>query len=308
MKAIMYHYVREFSQNLPYFRFLDIENFRSQLDYFEREFGFVTLDEWKKFLNDGAMPSKKGKVLLTFDDATSDHYKYVFPELVSRGLWGIFYVPTQPYTNFTILNVHKIHLLCGAFNGSDIYKYLKSIILEDMIPFGKRQEFKEFTYTNQINYEGVSEFKRTLNYFVDNRWQEKLIDMVAQEFNFKFNVDDFYISTDNIKEMSNNGMMIGSHTVSHPVMSKLSRVDQETQISDSFGYLSSIHNEIIRTFCYPYGGFYSFNEDTISLLNQYKVSFSFNVEDREITSKDFLQSIQCLPRFDCNLFLFGKAS
>ena len=177
-----------------------------------------------------------------------------------------------------------------------------------MIPFSKKQEFKEFTYTKQINYKGVSEFKRVLNYFVDNRWQEKLIDMVAQEFNFKFNVDDFYISTDNIKEMSNNGMMIGSHTVSHPVMSKLSRVDQETQISDSFGYLSSIDNEIIRTFCHPYGGFHSFNEDTISLLNQYKVSFSFNVEDREITSKDFLQSIQCLPRFDCNLFPFGKTS
>ena len=308
MKAVMYHYVREFSQDLPNFRFLDIDNFRKQLDYFERKFGFVTLDEWKQFLIDGTLPLKEGKVLLTFDDAMLDHYNYVFPELKSRGLWGIFYVPTLPYTDSIMLNVHKIHLLCGALNGNDINKYLKSILSEDMIPFNKRREFKLSTYANQVNYEGVSEFKRILNYFIDNRYQTKLIDEVAYEFDFRFNSDDFYMSIDNINEMSTHEMLIGSHTVSHPVMSKLSRKNQEAQIVNSFDFLSSIHNETIRTYCHPYGGFHSFNDDTVSLLNEHNVSFSFNVESREIISKDLLQSRQYLPRFDCNKFPFGKAS
>ncbi|EAH9308004.1 polysaccharide deacetylase, partial [Campylobacter jejuni] len=46
MKIIMYHYVRESLKQLPNFRYLHIENFKKQLDFFEKEFGFVTYDEF----------------------------------------------------------------------------------------------------------------------------------------------------------------------------------------------------------------------------------------------------------------------
>ena len=46
MKAIMYHYVREFNSKFPYFRYLDINNFEKQLDYFEQRYGFVSKEEW----------------------------------------------------------------------------------------------------------------------------------------------------------------------------------------------------------------------------------------------------------------------
>ncbi len=42
MKIIMYHYIRESLKQLPNFRYLHIENFKKQLDFFEKEFGFVT--------------------------------------------------------------------------------------------------------------------------------------------------------------------------------------------------------------------------------------------------------------------------
>ena len=45
MKAIMYHYVREFNKNLPNFRFLHINDFKKQLDFFEKKYGFVSKDE-----------------------------------------------------------------------------------------------------------------------------------------------------------------------------------------------------------------------------------------------------------------------
>ena len=46
MKAIMYHYVRQFDNDLPNFRFLDVDNFEKQLDFFQEKFGFVSKDEW----------------------------------------------------------------------------------------------------------------------------------------------------------------------------------------------------------------------------------------------------------------------
>jgi peptidoglycan/xylan/chitin deacetylase (PgdA/CDA1 family) len=308
MKAIMYHYVREYRESLPHFRFLDFSNFRKQLDFFEQQFGFVTFDEWCQYLNDGSMPSIDGKVLLTFDDALSCHFEYVYRELKSRSLWGMFYVPTSPYTDGRILDVHRIHLLCGAFEGKELLDYAVSIVSDDMTPGKKREEFERLTYSNQVNYGGVTEFKRLLTYFIDDKYRSGVIDAIGKKFNFNFDVADFYITTEQIGEMAANNMLIGSHTRNHPVMSKLSASEQSAEIALSFDFLDSVCKSPLRTYCHPYGGFHAFNDDTVRLLNQRDVDFSFNVDGREINSEDRLKSKQFLPRFDCNQFEFGAAS
>lgn len=308
MKAIMYHYVRERSGALPYFRFLDVQNFRKQLDFFGATYGYVTFAEWCRYLSDGSMPSAEGKVLLTFDDALSCHFRYVFPELKARGLWGSFYIPTSPYVDGKVLDVHRIHLLCGAFQGKQLLEYALSIVSDDMISADAREAFEKRTYSSQDNYDGVSEFKRLLNYFIDYRYRSEIIDAIGREFDFKFDASSFYLTTSQIQEMASNNMLIGSHTTTHPVMSRLSADEQSLQIGSSFAFLSSICKSALRTYCHPYGGFHSFNGDTIRLLNEREVDFSFNVESREINRQDQLDARQFLPRFDCNQFEFGRAS
>jgi peptidoglycan/xylan/chitin deacetylase (PgdA/CDA1 family) len=308
MKAIMYHYVRKFDPSLPNFRFLDVENFEKQLDFFQEKFGFISKDEWLKVLKRKKLDSAKGKVLLTFDDAISCHYEYVYKILKKRGLWGIFYVPTQPYQEDKVLDVHRIHLLCGAFDGMELLTILKTFLDESMIPDDKRKEFQEQTYTKQDNYEGITEFKRILNYFVSYDCREVLIDLVASKLNYTFETCELYVPVDKIKKMQHAGNIIGSHTVSHPVMSKLSKMEQNAEINDSFNYLSANIKLDVKTYCHPYGGFHSFNEETVKALDNSGVEFSFNVESREICDNDLASSIQFLPRFDCNEFPFGKAS
>ena len=308
MKAIMYHYVRKFNPELPNFRFLDVENFDKQLDFFQEQFGFVTKEEWLNAIKQKKFENAKNKVLLTFDDAMSCHYEHVYKVLNKRGLWGIFYVPTQPYQQGKVLDVHRIHLLCGAFEGSELIFTLKASLDEDMIPDEKREEFREQTYTKQDNFEGVSEFKRILNYFVSYEYRGYLIDTVAHELNYLFQTSKFYVPLDKLNQMQLAGNIIGSHTVTHPVMSKLSKVKQCAEINDSFTYLSSNIGQDVKTYCHPYGGFHSFNEETVKALNESGVEFSFNVESRDICSNDLTSSIQFLPRYDCNEFPFGKAS
>ncbi|MDA1015751.1 MAG: hypothetical protein O3A00_15015 [Planctomycetota bacterium] len=76
MKAVMYHYVRKTEKHLPHFRHLEVDDFCSQLDYFSRESGFVTRDDFLDcFENDRPLPSG---FVLTFDDAFSDHFDYVY--------------------------------------------------------------------------------------------------------------------------------------------------------------------------------------------------------------------------------------
>ena len=308
MKAIMYHYVRSFNPTLPNFRFLDVENFEKQLDYFQDNFGFVSKDEWLSALSEKKLGSAEGKVLLTFDDAMSCHYYYVYKVLTKRNLWGIFYVPTQPYQKDKVLDVHRIHLLCGAYSGIELLSTIKAFLKEEMIPDEKREEFRKQTYTRQDNYEGISEFKRILNYFVSYDFREQLIDKVARELNYVFHTSEFYVPVEKLIKMQLSGNIIGSHTISHPVMSKLTKREQNEEIENSFNFLDSKIQLNVKTYCHPYGGFHSFNEETVRALKEKEVAFSFNVESRDICDEDLTSSIQFLPRYNCNEFPFGKAS
>ena len=201
----MYHYVREFSADYPNFRFLDVSDFRKQLQFFEQEYGFVERSEWLEYVSTGKMPSKEGKVVLTFDDAMSCHYEYVFPELIDKGLWGIFYVPTNPYKFGKILDVHRIHLLCGAFEGKRLLEIASDLLTDSMIPGNKINAFKNDTYKLQNNNEGVTEFKRLLNYFIHYDFREKIIDEIASELGYSFLADEFYVPVKDLLKMKENG-------------------------------------------------------------------------------------------------------
>ena len=108
--------------------------------------------------------------------------------------------------------------------------------------------------------------------------------------------------------MHENGMIVGSHTKNHPVMSKLNYASQKNEIQKSFEFLESELNLSYRTYCHPYGGFHSFNNDTISILKHLNVAFSFNVESRDVRDIDLKKYRQFLPRYDCNEFKFGKSN
>lgn len=121
MKVIMYHYVRTSSKDFPFFRYLSVENFCKQLDFFEKEFGFVKFEDFLKLKEDLSYFIKvKDKILLTFDDGLIDHFHFVLPELVKRGLFALFFIPTAIYEREKALDVHRIHYLLGRNGGGGV--------------------------------------------------------------------------------------------------------------------------------------------------------------------------------------------
>src|SRR5688572_18669908 len=179
MKAIMYHYVRDFDSRYPYFKNLHIEDFKTQLDLFEAEMGFVSYDEFQESLVTGNTP---GGVILTFDDGLKDHFSYVLPVLQERGLWGIFYIPTFIYTRQQLLDVHRVHILLGKYAGKRVYKKLLQLIDESMLTHGHISEFKELTYSGQHNDDFTKLVKRTLNYYIGYAYRQPVMDALMQYF------------------------------------------------------------------------------------------------------------------------------
>ncbi len=307
MKAIMYHYVRPDNHSIPYFRHLHVDNFVKQLDYFENEFGFISRMDFQECIS-LAEPIKG--VVLTFDDGFKDHYQYVLPELLKRDLFGIFYIPTSPFITGKLIDVHRIHMLIGKYGGNTISDAMQRILTKDMLSLERVKEFQSETYSRQNNDSSTNYVKRMLNYFIDYRYRENVIDRLMSDFYPKESdlIHDFYMTKSELKHMHNSGMVLGSHTVNHPVMSKLSIEYQEREVVQSFDMLESIIGKsTIKTFCYPYGGFHTFTSQTERLLEKNGCHFSFNVESRDINQEDLANRRQALPRFDCNEFPHGSS-
>ena len=307
MKAIMYHYIRPSQNDFPFFKYLHVDDFLSQLDWFGKEFGFLSKKDFLKSIQEGV--PRKG-IVLTFDDGLSDHYDHVFPILQSKGLWGIFYIPTGFYQSQKILDVHRIHLLLGRRGGIELLKALTRILNTEMLSHIDIENFKKTTYAFQTNDTATTIFKKTLNYYISYEWREKILNQLMNLFfsNTQNVNKSIYVTPKQIKIMHEAGMVIGSHSVNHFVFSKLDITAQIIEIKESFRLLEAFTQEKPYTFCYPYGGFHSFTHDTEQILCEEGSIFSFNVEPRDITLHDLQSRPQALPRYDCNMFPFGKVS
>lgn len=304
----MYHYVRGNSCRPPYgYYHLDIDDFRAQLDYFESEFGFV---EREAFLNCiyNKTPVPDG-VVLTFDDGLVDHYEWVLPELLSRDLWGIFYVPTGPLQNGEVLDVHRIHSLIGSVDVEQLFNEIKTIVTKDMIPDQYINEFQKSTYQNHSSPDMISDLKRILNYFISYDCRKSVLNKLEKSFpNSRVDASELYMTKNQVAELDEQGMIVGSHTITHNVLSKLTPSEQRMEINDSFNYLEkSVDVPMHKSFCYPYGGKHTYSDTTIEILENCGCDWSFDVRSEDITSEN-LDMPHTLPRYDTCEFPHGSAS
>lgn len=306
MKAVMYHYVRQATGELPYFRYLHVDDFARQLDWFAENHRFVTLDEFHKACRIGEAPEG---IVLTFDDGLVDHYDSVLPLLKERGLFGFFYICSAPLERRKLLDVHRIHLILGRLGGEVALQRLQHHLTDEMQD-AHRTEFREATYRNQVNDAATTTFKRMLNYWISYEYREGVLNaLFEEEFGHEEAIaQEFYLSPSHIREMDAAGMVVGSHGANHFLFSKLSAEQQREEIAQSFRYLSRVLGRPVTTFCYPYGGSHAFTPHTVSLLEEAGTLFSFDVNPRDITADDLRGGRQALPRYDCNMFPHGKAS
>jgi peptidoglycan/xylan/chitin deacetylase (PgdA/CDA1 family) len=248
--------------------------------------------------------------VLTFDDGFSDHYEYVLPILREFGMWGIFFPVTGPIEKQYILDVHRIHLILGQVGGARALDLLHQTIQEEMLLSEYKKKYVE-TYRDQDSDTETTKFKQILNYFVCDEYRRGIVDLLMHKISYEGEKDyenNFYLNESQLRDLSSEGMIIGAHSVTHPVLSKLSEESQRYEIGESCRYLKNVIGKDISTFCFPYGGNYSFSETTVELLAELGINICFNVEAREITPADMTIRPLKLPRYDCNLFPYGKAT
>lgn len=298
MKVVMYHYVRPDSKEFPHFNHLPLSVFKEQLRYFKKTFGLITKDQFSEFL-ETKVPCKG--VIATFDDGLKDHFRYVLPELDAENCWGLFFPSTGIYRAKKLLGVHRLHMLKGKYGASYILKNLRKMLNDRHLDLSKIIEFDRDIYKAQSCSSDEYNLKRLVNYIISYEHRDDYLDVLMDRY---FNEDDLfdetYLSTKEISEIYRSGNLIGSHTVSHPVLSRISKIRQKAEVEESFVFLEKITGQKERYFCYPYGYQSSYDGNTLEVLKESGVKASFVFDNKDVDcNPDLLQ----ISRLDCNSFV-----
>ena len=297
MKVIMYHYVRPYNNELNgNLKYLTVDQFNRQLDYFQKEHGFLSPEE---FRNNFEKKIDSNKVILTFDDGLLDHYKYVFPILKERGLKGLFFVPSSIFQNNSILNVHKIHYLLSKFNSKKIYEDTLLLIKDLKIKLKHDSESEAYKYSVHEQFE--LKVKRLFNYNLNHKDSNQITDDLFKKYNISKDVSkQIYLNKNQLTEMFDDGQIVGSHTITHQILSTLDKKNQIHEIEESFIALSDFYSSNFKIISYPFGYKFTYDKNTLEILENQKVNYGFifdNEESQEFKSHE-------ISREDCNKFIF----
>jgi peptidoglycan/xylan/chitin deacetylase (PgdA/CDA1 family) len=319
MKIIYYHYIRNFDSNYPNLngiRFLDINSFRKQLDYFTANFKFITKSEFIDCIdNSNYKDIYDNCILLTFDDGLIDHYNYVFQELKKRNLWGIFFIPSKHLIYNKINNVISLHHLIGKYSSSKILNFIVPFLEKKIDYYIKEKEIFTILYLNkkknneEYNTILLKNLINSFTFFKNENLKDKVVDILLNEFLPNIKLNDIYLNKKQIKEMYDSGMLIGNHSINHNYMNDLNSDLINFEINETFKILDNIvGKKIYRIFAYPYGGFDSINCDVINILKKNNVKCSFCTFQDDFNQQYFKNKnlLQLIPRFSHKHFKFGN--
>ena len=172
-------------------------------------------------------------------------------------------------------------VLILAYHGINNNKAVISVrpeIFERQLALLKKRHFqnlslKEYICGRKANH--VYTKKHVIITF-DDGWQDNYVSAfpVLQKYGYTATIfltasyigrKRDYLTWDQVSEMRKSGLEFGSHTLTHPDLTKIPLEKAWQEIAESKRSLENKLNEEIKVFCYPYG---EYNQDVIKLVKK----------------------------------------
>ncbi|MBX7145983.1 MAG: polysaccharide deacetylase family protein [Alphaproteobacteria bacterium] len=306
--ALTYHWINADKDLFKGMHAIDPKSFEAQVRSLRQHFTLVTPTE----LINPKIDLPETVCLITIDDGLKGTFDHMYPILKQWQEKAVVYCCSLPLREKKVLNVHKIHMLQERWG---LEKFRKSFY--ELLPssFAGHNSREALTSTG-INQDKLypydtpetREFKILLNYLLPyNQLTDILDKLFDKEFGSqKSAVDQIYMSLDDIKKCQDAGWDIGIHTDSHPVLSRLTNIEQEQEIKIPTDFFKSkLHLDKLH-FCYPYGSSGTWNNYTKRLLKDNNFDSSFTLQRNIIKPKDISMRWE-MPRYSCS-DLFDKTN
>jgi peptidoglycan/xylan/chitin deacetylase (PgdA/CDA1 family) len=184
---------------------------------------------------------KPNTVCITFDDGYHDNYKYAFPILKEKGVPATIFLATGAIGNqrqlwhdrvLKAVEMAEISQLQWKLNGKEIWNFNSTI------------ERRRFAFSLLLEIRHKPPHLRDLEI-------ETLL--AACGIKSERHSGSEMLSWDEVKEMHQNGISFGAHTVTHPILSLIANNELDFEISNSKRMIEERIGETIQVFAYPNG-------------------------------------------------------
>jgi peptidoglycan/xylan/chitin deacetylase (PgdA/CDA1 family) len=258
----------------PFFSATPTRVFTKQMEYIASRFTVCSLEEAVERLKRNDIP--ENAVVVTFDDGYKDNYMNAFPILKSLSIPATIFLTTDAIGSGNILWHDKVF---SIFRENKV-DFLEGFGTSSMVFPLRTLEEKLFAQKE------VLKFLRSLNDYERLFW----IDRLAKKLHFvdRREPSDIMLTWDEVKVMHHNGIHFGSHTVSHPILSRSYNNRIILEISESKKVIEENIGILIKTFAYPNGKKEDFNEKIKAILKEYEYTcalttiFGTNENDQDL--------------------------
>lgn len=248
------------------------EDFSSQVKALKQHFDVIGLEDLPQvFRTLGQRWSTKQRfVLLTFDDGYRDNYDAAFPILREHNVSGTFFITTGFVSDRQLAWWDEIAWMIRSARADVVELFLDGSATRMQLPID-RPNCEDAIRTSLAHAYRLSTPQRSefLNQLAEATGSGRAPRSLAS---------DLWMNWDMIREMRAAGMSFGAHTVSHPVLSRLSCDEQNDEICESRLRIEAELGESVTAFSYPVGRRDCFNEDSRRVLeaNGFDWAFSYH--------------------------------
>ena len=273
-------------------------DFAAQMAYVSRKYNVISGTELAAFIK-GRHQLPVHAAIITFDDGYYDNYANAYPILKSRNLPAIIFLAT----NF--IGSHK-----PFFWDLIAYCFFHTKKEQVQLPLLGAQSWVDRPTRDVVMQRLIETLKK-----VSDVEKQKIIDQLPQVLgvdvpNEVFN--NLMMSWSDAKELSENGIELGAHTASHPILTRISLGDISVELLKSKRHIETEIGKPVVSFAYPNGQSSDFNEDVVDRVQQAGFEIAFTLlpgPTRRITVRKnpltirriFLSYTDSFPRFAAKL-------
>jgi peptidoglycan/xylan/chitin deacetylase (PgdA/CDA1 family) len=244
IQILVYHRVND--ENDCVFPGVPIEVFNEQMQYVAENYQVCTLDDLVQRLQTGDVPDNA--LAITFDDGYRDNYEHAFPILNRLNLPATVFLATDAIDSGRMLWHDRVFAALRETRTTALEEFGGNGSTYPLsTPADKRHALSQ-----------LLKFLWSLDDSDRSRWVEKLIQQLG--IKAPMGCDGLMLSWDEIKTMSQRGIAFGAHTVTHPILSKLSPQQVKQEIRASKEIIEANVKMPVRHFAYPVGRREDFTE------------------------------------------------
>jgi len=206
----------------PIYKPKNLKEFTKDIDFLCRHFEAIDINSVYYYFKSGKKPLKNC-FHLSFDDGLREVYEIIYPLLLKKGIHATIFINTAFVDNKNLFFRHKAALLIDAINKKNKSGTVRSEIIKILsIPYSESEKFNEFAKILEVDFQ---------EYLTKNRP---------------------YLTTEELKEMKNNGFTIGSHSIDHPRYTEINETEQIRQTLESGKYIRDTFHESNSFFSFPF--------------------------------------------------------